>query len=210
MAQAFDELARLAPALQLTPGNVPTEAFEQHVAASGVVTRRHHGFAFDDRKTDVWRADGACLVPSESVHPPADTERVDGWRAWYERAAGPVVLEVMYPGYALGTGEDVERAMAAHWPLVVDISHVFIQRMQGAMTAATWRRLADYDRITEVHVSANGGRHDTHQPLVDDTFGLDWARERLANGEVVVLECYMHRLTADQRREQVELIGGTR
>lgn len=207
MAQAFDELARLAPAVQLTPGNLPTVDFARHVATSGVITRRHHGFSFVDRKTDVWRADGACVVSSESVHPPEDTERADGWRAWYERAAGPV-LEVMYPGYALGTGHEVERAMAARWPLVVDVSHVFIQRTQGAMSDATWKRLADYDRITEVHVSANGGRHDTHRPLTEDTFGLDWARERLGNGEAVVLECYMHRLTEAQRRAQVEMIGG--
>jgi len=39
MARAFDELAALGAGIQLTPGNFPTAAFRDHVAASGVVTR---------------------------------------------------------------------------------------------------------------------------------------------------------------------------
>jgi len=207
MAQAFDELARLTSAIQLTPGNAPTAEFEAHVRASGVATRLHHGFAWTARKTDVWSECGACLVASESVHPP---QRTIGWDAWIEQqlAAGIAapVVEVMYPGHALGTGVEVELAMDRGWPLVVDVSHVFIQRTQDAMSDTTWRRLADYDRITEIHVSANAGKHDTHQPLAETTFGLDWARERLADGVPTVLECYMHRLRDAQRREQIEMV----
>lgn len=40
MVAAFDELAALGAALQLTPGNQPTPGFAAHVAASGVPTRR--------------------------------------------------------------------------------------------------------------------------------------------------------------------------
>lgn len=193
MARAFDELAALEVGVQLTPGNLPTPDFRAHVARSGVATRTHHGFAFAARKQPVW-IDGRCVVDSDSVHPPE---------------AGPyevpsAILEVMYPGHALGTGDEVERAIADRVRLAVDVSHVFIQRTLGVMTDRVWRLLGDYDRICELHVSANQGRLDTHQPLAADSFGLGWARERC--GELpLVLECYMHRLSADERRRQIDL-----
>ena len=196
MQAAFDELARLGTGIQLTPGNKPTPAFAAHVAASGVVTRRHHGFAWGARKTETW-ADGVCLVDSESVHPPM------AGQPWAREGR---IIEVMYPGYELGTGDEVERAMADGLALAVDVSHVYLQRMQGAMTDAQWRRLAEYDRIAEVHVSANQGRADTHRPLTAGTFGLDWVRERLTNGEHVILECYMHKLDDARRQHQLELL----
>ena len=49
MAAAFDELAALGTGIQLTPGNLPTADFVAHVAASGVTTRTHHGFAWRAR-----------------------------------------------------------------------------------------------------------------------------------------------------------------
>ncbi len=206
MARAFDELAALGAGIQLTPGNHPTPGFRDHVAAAGVVTRRHHGFSFDARRADTW-LDGACVSDADSVHPP---EAGGAWRAWYEARAVRPILEVMYPGYELGTGEEVERAMDDALPLAVDISHVHIQRTQGAMTEHTWRRLQDYPGIAEVHVSANNGRHDSHLPLRTDTFGLAWARERLAGGDPVVLECYLHKLSAGERRAQLDLIRAAR
>ena len=203
MSGAFDELARVCfgfgAGIQLTPGNLPTPKFREHVAASGVVTRRHHGFSWTARKTETWDA-GACVVESESVHPPMAGEP---WRAWFDAAAAPPIIEVMYPSYELGTGEEVERVLDDGLTIAVDISHVYLQRAQGAMTEATWRRLRDYDRIAEVHVSANQGRFDSHQPLTDHTFGLDWARERVANGDPVILECYMHRLSDAERHDQL-------
>ena len=195
MREAFDELARLGVGIQLTPGNIPTAGFRQHVAASNVTTRRHHGFAFDARKTAVW-LDGKCLVESESVHPPHAGER------W---TPSPII-EVMYPGYELGTGDEVERALDDGITLAVDISHVFLQRSQGVMSDSTWRRLANYDRIAEVHVSANRGRADSHQLITRETFGLDWARERVQQNDPVILECYMHKLSDAQRRQQLELL----
>jgi hypothetical protein len=202
MAAAFDELATLgangAVGIQLTPGNLPTPAFAAHVAASGVATRTHHGFAWDARVAPVWQ-DGACVVAADSVHPPLAGEAID-WDG-----ALPV-LEVMFPGYALGSGEAVERAMADGRALAVDVSHVFIQRTAGVMTDATWRRLADYDRIAEVHVSANAGTHDSHQPLHAGAFGLSWARARLAAGTPTVVECYMHKLSVAERRAQLDLV----
>ncbi|HLL25487.1 MAG TPA: hypothetical protein VK427_25295, partial [Kofleriaceae bacterium] len=128
MARAFDELAALEVGIQLTPGNVPTPGFAAHVAASGVMTRRHHGFAFDARRTTTWDATGACIVASESVHPPEDGECAANWRVWFEATRERPILEVMYPGHALGTGAEVERAMDDGVMLAVDVSHVHIQR----------------------------------------------------------------------------------
>jgi hypothetical protein len=210
MQAAFDDLARLGCGIQLTPGNLPTPAFAAHVAASGVATRRHHGFAFAARKAPaVWDAHGACVVASESVHPPlAGDGDGEAWEAWYADRADRPIVETMYPGYALGDGDAIARAMRAGWSLAVDISHAFIQRTQGAMTAAQWDALCDYDAIAEVHVSANRGEFDAHQPLAETTFGLAWARARLAAGTPVVLECYMHKLAADERRRQCDLVRG--
>lgn len=205
---AFDELATLAReiggGIQLTPGNLPDPRLRAHVAASPTATRRHHGFAFETRVQQVWSA-GACMTDAESVHPPKAGEP---WRAWLDRAAAPPIIEVMYPGYELGTGDEVDRAMADRLVLAVDVSHVFIQLTSGAMRDATWRRLQTYDRIAEVHVSANRGRADTHQPIAADTFGLAWAGERGAHVPVV-LECYMHRLTAAQRLAQLAILTGS-
>jgi sugar phosphate isomerase/epimerase len=209
MSNAFDELARLEVAIQLTPGNFVTRGFREHVARSGVTTRAHHGFAWTMRRTETWSADGACLVASESVHPPkSDAPAAATWWQWFERAPVKPILETMYPGYTLGDGEAIERLMDDGVVLAVDISHVFIQRTQGTMTEATWRRLCDYDRIAEVHVSANGGEHDSHRPLGDTTFGLAWARAKLAAGTPTVLECYMHKLSDGDRRRQLELVRG--
>lgn len=209
MTSAFDELRALDVHVQLTPGNHPTPGFREHVARSGVPTRTHHGFAWDARRTPTWGDDGACLVASESVHPPkTEAPAAATWWQWYEAAPSTSrpALELMYPGYALGDGAAIERVLAAGWPIAVDVSHAFIQRTQGAMTEATWRRVMEHDRIVEVHVSANAGTSDAHQPITADSFGLAWARERLAAGTPVVVECYMHRLDGDARRRQLALV----
>ncbi len=207
MRSAFDDLARLGTGIQLTPGNHPTPGFREHVARSSVTTRAHHGFAWTARRAETWGPDGACTVASESVHPPKlDAPAAATWWSWYEAAPERPTLELMYPGYTLGDGDAIERVLDAGWPLAVDISHAFIQRTQGAMTATQWRRVMEHDRIAEVHVSANGGRHDSHQPLGDTTFGVAWARERLAAGTPTVLECYMHRLADDERHRQLDLL----
>lgn len=209
MNSAFDELARLGVAIQLTPGNFVTRDFRAHVERSNVATRAHHGFAWEARRAETWSDEGACVVASESVHPPMlDRPSAHTWRSWFEAAPVRPILEVMYSGYALGTGDEVERAMADGVALAVDISHAFIQRTQGTMTGATWRRLCDYDRIAEVHVSANAGEHDSHRPLCDATFGLAWARDKLAAGTPTVLECYMHKLSDGERRRQLDLVRG--
>jgi len=133
---------------------------------------------------------------------------------WWRRAeAGDyraLTLETMYPGYLLGCGEDLARAMALRLDLVVDVSHLFIQRAQGVLPPDVERRLLDYDRVTEIHVSANDGSRDQHRPLASDSFGLAWAHERARAGTPIVLEAYLHRLDADDRRHQVALARGVR
>jgi hypothetical protein len=201
MALAFDTLARLGPdAIQLTPGNLVTEDFEGHVLRSGLPFRTHHGFHFGARKVAVWSEQGRCLVGSHSVHP-SELGLLE------DPHAGPA-LETMYPGEALGTGEALERAMQDGLRLAVDTSHLYIQHCQGVLPAQTWRKLMDYERIVEVHVSDNDGRRDTHRPIGPDTFGLDWARARALAGTPVILESYFHKLDEDQRRRQLDRLRG--
>lgn len=198
--RACAELAALDVGLQLAPGNHPTPGH-----APTVPTRTHHGFSFTLRRVDVWDAAGRCLVGADSVHPPRVL--ADPVEAWLERGGFPV-LETMYAGHVLGTGAELDAAMDRGVSLAVDVSHVFLQRAAGTITEATWRRLADYDRVAEVHVSANDGRSDAHRPLAEDTFGLGWARARLRAGTPTVLECYMHRLDERARRRQIALVRG--
>lgn len=216
MRAAFDELATLAGAVQLTPGNHPSPGFREHAARAPV--RLHHGFSYAARKQDVWSDDARCLVEAHSVHPPlarspaAAAIAARGLGAWLEArpAEDAPLLETMYPGWVLGTGDELEDAMRAGAALAVDVSHVFLQLCAGAMRESTWQRLAAYERIGEVHVSANDGSRDAHAPLAPSTFGLAWARERLGDGVPVVLECYMHRLSRREREDQIALLrGGT-
>jgi hypothetical protein len=196
LGRALGELAALLAGeggIQLTPGNIPDGQ-----PAPAVPTRRHHGFSPAARKVAVWSEGGRCLVGAESVHPPL---------AGAARFTPPHgALETMYPGYQLGTGAELEDAMTRRLPLAVDVSHIFLQRCADVITDDTWRRLQDYDRVVEVHVSANKGRTDSHEPIDASTFGLGWARARLASGTPTVLESYFHRLGRDTRLRQIELV----
>lgn len=201
---AFEALASLAPdGIQLTPGNLPTEGLAAAVARSGLPTRTHQGFDPAARRGPVW--DGPrCVADSDSVHAPPLA--VEGFWERLGRERPSPALEVMYPGHHLGCGRDVLRAMDARLPLAVDVSHVHLQLAAGVMTPAQWARLSDYDRIVEVHVSRDDGRHDVHQPIAPDTFGLAWARERSRDGLPVVLECYMHRMSRAEAADQLGLL----
>ena len=119
---------------------------------------------------------------------------------------GSAILETMYPGYALGSGSELEWAMEHNLPLAVDVSHVFIQRTQGVLSERVLRAVFDYPHIAEVHVSANLGKHDSHLPIADTSFGIPWAIERHRSGTPTVLECYMHRLSEEERQRQVEAL----
>jgi hypothetical protein len=193
---AAAELLALAPGelgLQLTPGNAPGPVPE------GVATRTHHGWVADAMRARVW-SDGALMWHGDSVHPPAAQDVGPGWAP-----PDDVVLETMFPGYALlSCGDELLKAMQDGRRLAVDVAHLQIQRHHGVLAPSVWDRLADYDRIAEVHVSGSIGRRDAHAPVSKDTWGLDWARARLRSGTPVVLECYMHHLDDDARRHQIE------
>lgn len=199
-----DLLALGAPGIQLTPGNVPDPALVD--ALAGVPVRTHHGFSWHAMKQRVWDDSGRCRVSADSVHPP--TEREPAFACWWEAIREhpePAIHETMYPGYRLGCGAELERAMDEGLTLAVDVSHIHIQRSAGVLSPATWRRLQRYEGIAELHVSDNAGRIDSHRPLDPNTFGLGWARERASTGLPLVLEAYMHKLSYSERRAQVEL-----
>lgn len=214
---AFDVLSRhVVEGLQLTPGNLPSQGFRDRVAAFAGATRLHHGFAWDHYRQRVYDESGALLLRERdrSVHPPHTApyagkepcvaEPMD----WLRRVA-PLdpLLETMYPGYVLGCGAELELAMDLGLRLAVDVSHLHLQRAAGVLSSSVERRLLEYARVEEVHVSANDGRSDRHALLQRDTPGLDWARARLADLPVV-LESYWHRTDFDEQRRQIDLLRG--
>lgn len=210
LVAAFDELSRLGvDGIQLTPGNAPEPDARDRVAKSGTRTMLHHGFSWWALRQPVWSTDGRCLVRNRSVHPPRANEVAwdDFARTCECSAEAGLVFEVMYPGYHLGNGAEVEWAMDQKLSLALDVSHVHIQLEQGAMEQATWNRLQGYEQIAELHVSANDGRRDQHRPLDAGSFGLAFARERAADGAPLVLESYVHRLDDGERLRQVALCG---
>jgi hypothetical protein len=195
MSDAAQTLAALAPGrvgLQLTPGCAPGPI---DVACP---TRTHHGFTHRALRARVWE-DGKLLWQGDSAHPPLAREVPGGWRA-----PEGVVLETMYPGYAdLASGDQIAAALDEGRWLAVDVAHLGIQMYHGILDKAVLQRLLDYERVAEVHVSTSREARDTHARLSDSTWGLDWARERLAAGTPVILECYMHKLSHEERLEQV-------
>jgi len=207
MRSAFDELSALGVGVQLTPGNEVSRGFSEFVTASGAAVRTHHGFSFTSRVAQVWRDDGSCAVGPDSVHPPkTGTAAAAHFETWLEREGDTRVLETMYPGYQLGTGAELERAMALGVRLAVDVSHLFIQRAAGVLSDATLSRVFEYSRVAEVHVSQNDGQHDSHRLLRRNAFGLSWAKERLRDGVPLIHEAYLHRAAPDVRRAQLELL----
>lgn len=209
MDEAFVALSPLAGGVQLTPGNLPSPSLASLIEAYGSErVRHHHTFAYDAPKRAIYSRDGSMVRTLDrwSVHPPLAREELF-YDRWFQLACeASWSTELMYPGEWLGTGRELERAMSARMPLAVDVSHLFIQRSAGAIDDRTLARVLDYDNVTEVHVSANDGARDTHQPLSSRSFGLEWARDKLRAGAPVVLECYMHRLSLDERRRQVDLL----
>jgi hypothetical protein len=197
--------------LQLTPGNTPSENFRQWIYQQNLEIRTHHGFYWNRLRQRVWDNDGDCLVSSHSVHPPKiESEASQAWMQKSERGAYQnILLETMYPGYCLGSREEILWAMAIGLNLAVDVSHIYIQLCQGSLDRSTWHKLQNYPNIGEFHISANNGKGDIHQPINSETFGLDWIRDR-TNGVrdlPVILECYIHHLSLPERQEQISLIS---
>ncbi len=201
MSDAAQTLVGLAPGrvgLQLTAGCAPSPI------TSDCPLRTHHGFTQQALRARVWDG-GALLWHGDSCHPPLQREVPDGWQPPED-----VVLETMYPGYAaLANGDQIAQAMDAGRWLAVDIAHLGIQMYHGILARAVLRRLLDYERVAEVHVSTSHEARDTHAKLDRTTWGVDWAREHLAKGTPVILECYMHKLTHEERLEQLAWMTGS-
>lgn len=210
MQPAAEELLSLGvEGLQLTPGLAPTPDFSLWLEQQGVKVRTHHGFSWQHLNRRVWSDEGDCLVASDSVHPP-QTNHLSA-SVWKNKAENgdyrDLILETMYPQYLLGGSEELNWAMDLNLQLAVDVSHIYIQLCQGSLSKEIWLRLQNYENIQELHLSANKGNGDIHQPLNQNSFGLDWVKERSQNAIPLVLECYMHRLSQEERLEQLELIN---
>ena len=195
MSDAAQTLVALAPGrvgLQLTPGCAPSPIDVQ------CPMRTHHGFTYKALRAQVW--DGGTLVwHGDSLHPPQQRQVPDDWQP-----PDDVVMETMYPGYAaLANGAQIAAALDAGRWLAVDVAHLDIQRHHGILTKSVLHRLMNYRRIAEVHVSTSHEARDTHAKVASATWGIEWARERLAAGTPVILECYMHKLTHEERLEQI-------
>jgi hypothetical protein len=195
MAEAAETLVALAPGsvgLQLTPGCAPSDILVN------APMRTHHGYTRRALKTKVWDA-GTLVWHGDSIHPPQERDVPEGWQP-----PDGVVLETMYPGYAaMANGDQLAAAMDAGRWLAVDVAHLEIQRYRGVLCDAMLQRLLDYPHVAEVHVSTSREARDTHAQLTDDTWGIDWAKEKLTAGMPVILECYMHKLSHEERLEQV-------
>lgn len=195
MSEAAQTLIDLAPSrlgLQLTAGCAPDRM------RINCPTRTHHGFSQQALRARVWE-NGKLVWHGDSVHPPLQNDVPEGWKP-----PDDLVMETMYPGYAaLANGDQIASAMDEGRWLAVDIAHLGIQRYHGILAKPVLGRLLEYERVAEVHVSTSKEARDTHARLSDSTWGLDWAREQLAKGTPVILECYMHKLAPEERLEQV-------
>lgn len=195
MSDAAQTLAALAPGrvgLQLTPGCAPSPI---DVACP---TRTHHGFTCQALRAQVWQ-DGKLAWHGDSVHPPRERDVPADWQA-----PADVVMETMYPGYAaLANGDQIAAAMDEGRWLAVDVAHLDIQTYHGILSKSVLQRLLSYERVAEVHVSTSRDARDTHAKLANTTWGIEWARARLAAGTPVILECYMHKLSHEERLEQI-------
>ena len=199
---AAEELLNLGTnSLQLTPGLVPDADFKLWLETEKINYLIHHGFSWHKYNTAVWNKNADCLVTSNSIHPPVlDSPPGKLWKKRAERGDyHDFLLETMYPKYHLGNDNELTWAMDNKLNLAVDVSHLYIQQQSGYLSNSVWRRLQQYERIGELHLSANNGRADIHQPLTKTSFGLDWVKERSVDNIPVVLECYMHRLSHSER-----------
>ena len=209
LKSAAEELMQLGTVgLQLTPGLVPDPSFKSWLEQENISYLIHHGFSWHKYNTAVWNENADCLVTSNSIHPPKlDTPPGKLWKQRAERGDyKDFILETMYPQYHLGNGRELAWAIDNHFKLAVDVSHIYIQQQNGCLSNSVWQRLQEYEFIGELHLSANNGRADIHQPLTKHSFGLDWAKERSQDNIPLVLECYIHRLSESERLKQVELI----
>ncbi len=206
MKMAWNDLINLKPdGIQLTPGNKVSDNFQQFVGNSKIPYRFHHSFCWNQYKREVY---DNYFLPinieyNQSIHPPEIKYGLN-FKDWIENV-GDVLLEVMYPEYLLGNSEEIEIAMLLRKRLAIDISHLYIQKTQGILDEFILKKLLNYDLIEEIHISQNGGRFDSHKSITKDCPFLDWVGER-KDVEVKVYESYLHKLSFDDRRGQIDFV----
>jgi hypothetical protein len=203
-SDAFASLSALpVDGIQLTPGNLPSPDFRERVRGYAGLVRFHHSFSWDHYRAVLYDERGLTprLTRDWSLHPPS-TKLAIPFVRWLEGALSVDALcEVMYPGYRLGADAELAAALSGKLRLALDISHLHILMTQAQISAGTLRRLLDYEKLDEVHVSHNEGRADSHRPLCARTPWLDWARERLRGGTPVIYESRMHDTSIDWKNQ---------
>lgn len=215
--EAIEELCQLPiDGIQLTPGCVPSlNCNLDFLKSQKIQIHTHNGYTPYRYRAEVWDTKFKGLfVNSQSVHPPKQ-EDWSGWMDWFEefRMRRSVydelipIIETMYPGYHLGCDADLEFAMDNDWALAVDVSHIDICLNKGTVSQKVWTRLQDYHNVQEIHVSQSSSGRDVHMPVTRETFGIEWACKREHKDNIpVILECYMHKLSTEERIQQIELL----
>lgn len=199
---AYNDIILLSPdGIQLTPGNFPSLNFKNEIKAPYA---KHHGFCWDKRKTNVYDEN---LKPinidyNHSIHPPKENLNVN-FEYWLENV-GDYIFECMYPGYWLGSGDQIEKAINLGKRLAVDISHLHIIVNHNLISKFQLNKLLNYDKISEIHISQNNGKYDTHNLITKDAPFLNWVSSR--KDLLWVYESYLHKLSLDERLEQIEIV----
>jgi len=179
MAAAFDELAALELASSSRPQSIRLPASRRMSPPPG-----RHPPTMDSHSTPaVVRLAGRSLrgpMPSRCIRPRSGAP----WRAWTRCRPRHRSRDHVPPAASSGRGE-IKDAMAAALPLAVDISHVYIQRAQGAMSERTWHRPAGLSTHRPRCTSRRTTPRDSHQPLAATASawrGLASARHRRSRG----------------------------
>jgi len=196
---AYDELSLLNPdGIQLTPGNKVSPNLKENIK---LPYRLHHSFSWTHLKRRIYDDNNIPIdiQYNQSIHPP----QIGDFDSWIEKI-GDYILEVMYPGYLLGNGKEIEKAINLNKRLAVDISHLFILESQKVIEKSTISKLLDYHNIAEIHISQNAGIYDSHKPIDKNTPYLDWVKSR--KDVPLVYESYLHKLNFEERIRQIDLI----
>jgi sugar phosphate isomerase/epimerase len=158
------------------------------------------------------RALSELNISSYSGHPPTrrhcDDATFWAWALrWWETLAAFSIswsVETMYTprtrdetsrgGYHLDTPDGVwsfcERAVSVGWdsPLLVDASHLHIGFRGGQWSEADVVEVIAHAPASELHLSTNDGRRDTHDPLTTSDVVHAWCLPHLGRYDLVVDE----------------------
>lgn len=199
---ALSNLLALNPdGIQLTPGNHPTSGFKESL---NLPYRFHHGFSWNKYRRDIYDGAGKLIIDisyQHSIHPPKNDVGVS-FNQWISTTED-YLLEIMYPGYFLGNGQEIEQAMDLNKRLALDISHLYIQQCQEVISKKLIDKLLCYHNIQEIHVSHNNGINDTHQPINTNTPFISIIQKKSIP---IVYESYLHKSDLLTRHQQIDLL----